>query len=102
MGMVVTSDTILPISTGFVPHTMLRGDGARPLQPFHLVADRTRRRRPQDLQQVVTKDLAAPYTIKYLLDTGQTVLTPETEVILAVPPEPTMEERLSMAVRWIR
>ena len=30
----------LPISTGFPPHTMGRGNGARPKQPFHLVADR--------------------------------------------------------------
>ena len=102
MGMVETSDTILPISTGFVPDTMPRGDGARPKEPFHLVADRTRRRHPQDLQQVVTKELAAPYTVKYLPDIGQIVLTPETRVVLAVPREPTMEERLIMAVWRIR
>ena len=102
MGMVETSDTILHISTGFVPDTMGRGDGARPKEPFHLVADRTRRRRLQDLQQVVTKELAAPYTVKYLPDTGQVVLTPETRVVRAVQPEPTMEEMLIMAVWWIR
>ena len=62
MGMVETYDAILPIYTGFVPDTMPRGDGARAKEPFHLVADRTRRRHLQDVQQVVTKELAAPYT----------------------------------------
>ena len=99
MGMVETSDTILPISIGFVPDTMPRGDGAPPKEPFHLVADCTHL---QDLQQVVTKELAAPYTVKYLPNTGQIVLTPETRVVRAVPPEPTMEERLIMAVWQIR
>ena len=104
MGMVETSHNILPDSTGFVPNTMPRDDGARPKEPFHLVADRMRRRRLQELQQVVTKELAPPYTVKYLPDTGQIVLTPETRDVLAVPPEPTMEERLIMAVwriRWL-
>ena len=59
-----------------------------------MVADRTRRRRLQDLQQVVTKELAAPYTVNYLPDTGQIVLTPEARVLRAGQPEPTMEERL--------
>ena len=63
-----------------------------------MLADRTRRRRLQELHQVVTKELAAPYTVKYVPDTGQLVLTPETRVVVAVPPEPTMEERLIMAV----
>ena len=81
---------------------MGRGDGARPKEPFHLVADRTRRRRLQELQQVVTKELAAPYTVKYLPDTGQIVLTPETRVVRAVPPEHTLEERLILAVWRIR
>ena len=45
---------VLPISTGFPPHTMARGDGALPKEPFHLVADRTRRMCLQDLQQVVS------------------------------------------------
>ena len=98
MGMVGTSDTILPISTGFVPDTMPRGDGARPKDPFHLVAHCTRHWRLQDLHQVVTKELATPYTVKYLPDTGQIVLTPETTVARAVPHEPTMEERLIVAV----
>ena len=84
--MVETYDKNLPNSTGFVSNTM-----PRPKEPFHLVADRTRRRRLQELQQVVTKELAAPYTVKYLPDTGQIVLTPETRVVVAVPPEPTME-----------
>ena len=53
-------DTIRPISTGFVPHTMVRADGARPKERFHLVADRTRRRRLRDLQRVATKELVAP------------------------------------------
>ena len=102
MGVVETSDKNLPISTGFVPNTMPRGDGARAEEPFHLVADRTRRRRLEELQQVVTKELAAPYTVKYRPDTGQIVLTPETRVEVAVPAEPTMEERLIMAVWRIR
>ena len=85
MGMVETSDKILPISTRFVSDTMPRGAGARAKEPFHFVADRTRRRRLQDLQQVVTKQLAALCTVKYLPDTVQIVLTPETRVILAVP-----------------
>ena len=81
---------------------MGRGDGARPKEPFHLVANRTRRRRLQDLQQVVSRELAAPYTVKYLPDTGQIVLTPETRVTRTVQPEPSMEERLIMAVWRIR
>ena len=67
-----------------------------------MVADRTRRRRLQELQQVVTKELAAPYTIKYLPHPGQIVLTPETRVVLAVPPEHPMAERLIMAGWRIR
>ena len=66
--MVETCDKNLPNSTGFVPITIMR-----PKEPFHLVADRTRRRRLQELQHVVTKELAAPYTAKYLPDTGQIV-----------------------------
>ena len=77
---------------------MPRGDGARPKVPFHLLVDCMRQRRLQVLQQVVTKDLAAPYTVKYVPDTGQIVLTPETRVVRAIPLEPTMEERLIMAV----
>ena len=73
-----------------------------PKEPFHLVADRTQRWRLQELQQVVTKELAAPYTVKHLPDTGQIVLTPRTRVVVAVQPEPTMEERLIMAVWRIR
>ena len=102
MGMVETSDKILCNSTGFVPNTMPRGDGARPKEPFHLIADGTPWRRLQDFQQIVSKELAASYTVKYLPDTGQIVLTPETRVVLAVQPEPTMEERLIMAVWRIR
>ena len=101
MGMVETSDTNGPNSTGFVPDTI-----PRPKEPFHLVADCTRRRRLQEqrlqeLQQVVTNELAAPYTVKYLPDSGQIVLAPETRVVVAVPLEPTMEERLIMAIWWI-
>ena len=70
-GMVETCDKCLPQSTGFVPNTM-----PRPKEPFHLLADRTQRRRLQTLQQVVTKELAAPYGIKFVPDTGQIVLTP--------------------------
>ena len=72
----------------------------RPKEPFHLLADRTRRRRLQELQEVVTKELAAPYTVKYL--PWQTVLTPETRIVATVQPEPTQEERLIMAVWRIR
>ena len=67
-----------------VSHTM-----PRPKEPFHLLADRTRRRRLQELQEVVTKELAAPYTVKYLPDTGQIVLTPEARIVATVQPEPT-------------
>ena len=70
----------------------------RPKEPFHLLAGRTQRRRLQELQQVVTKELAAPYTVKYLPDMGQIVLTPERRVVATVHPEPTTEERLIMAV----
>ena len=73
-----------------------------PKEPFHLLADRTRRRRLQELQEVVTKELAAHYTVKYLPETGQIVLTPETRVVATVQPEPTQEERLIMAVWRIR
>ena len=76
----------------------------RPKDPFHLLADRTRRRRLQELQEVVTKEIAAPYTVKYLPDTGQIVLTPERRVVATVQREPTKEdsERLIMAVWRIR
>ena len=97
MGMVETCDKNVPNSTALVPNAM-----PWPKEPFHLVADRTRRRRLQELQQVVTKELAAPYTVKYLPDTGQIVLTQETRVVVGVPPEPSMEERLIMAVCRIR
>ena len=96
-GMVESCDKCFPHSTGLVPHTM-----PRPKEPFHLVADRTQQRRLQELQQVVTKELAVPYTVKYLLDTGQIVLTPEAGVVVTVHLEPTMEERLIMAVWRIR
>ena len=74
----------------------------RPKEPFHSLAGRTQRRRLQELQQVVTKELTAPYTVKYLPDTWQIVLTPETRAVVAVSPEPTLEERLIMAVWRIR
>ena len=74
----------------------------RPKEPFHLLADGTRRRRLQQLDDVVTKELAAPYTVKYLPDTGQIVLTPETRIVATVQPEPTQEERLIMAIWRIR
>ena len=74
----------------------------RPKEPFHLLAGRTQRRRLQELQQIVTKKLAAPYTAKYLPDTGQIVLTPERRVVATVQHEPTMEERSIMAVWRIR
>ena len=73
-----------------------------PKEPFHLLADRTRRRRLQELQEVVTKELAAPYTVKYLPDRGQLVLTPETRIVATVQPEIPQEERLIMAVWRIR
>ena len=95
--MVETCDKYLPHSTGLVPHTM-----PRPKEPLHLLADCTQRRRLQELQQVVTKELAAPYTAKYLPDTGQIVLAPETRVVVTVQPEPTMEVRLIMAAWRIR
>ena len=80
-GMVETCDKCLPHSTGLVPNTM-----PRPKEPFHLLADRPQRRRLKELQQVVTKELAAPYTVKYLPDTGQIVLTPETIVVVTGGP----------------
>ena len=92
-GMVEICDKCLLHSTGLVPNTM-----PRPKEPFHLSADRRQRRRLQEPQQVVTKELAAPCTVKYLPDTGKMVLTPETRVVVAVQPEPTMEERSIMAV----
>ena len=81
---------------------MGRGDGARPKGPFYLVGDRSRRRRLQDLQQVISKELAALCTAKYLPDTGEIVLTPETRVTWTVDLGPSMEERLVMAVCRIR
>ena len=74
----------------------------RPKEPFHLLAGWTQRTHLQELQQVVTKELAAPYTVKYLPDTGQIVLTPERRDVATVQPEPTMAERLIMAVWRIR
>ena len=87
-GMVETCDKCLPHSTSIVPNTMPRHK-----EPFHLLAGRTQRRRLQELQQVVTKELAAPYTVKYLPDTGQMVLAPETRAVMTVQLEPTMEEK---------
>ena len=92
-GMVETCDKCLFHSTGLVPYTM-----PRPKEPFHLLVGRTQQRRLQEPQEVVTKERAAPYTVKYLPDTGQIVFTPETRVVVTVQPEPTMEERLIMAV----
>ena len=91
--MVETGNKCLPHSTGLVPHTM-----PRPKEPFHLLADRTQQRRLEELEQVVTKELAAPYNVKYLPDNGQIVLTLEIRVVVAVQLEPTMEERLIVAV----
>ena len=88
----------LPISTGFPPHTMGRGNGAQPKEPLHLVAHGTRLRCLQDLRQIVSRELAAPYAVNYLPDTGQIVLTPETRVTQTVRPEPSIEEALIMAV----
>ena len=96
-GMVETCDKCLPHSTGLVPHTM-----PWPKEQFHLLAGRTQWRRLEELWQIVTEELAAPYTVKYLPDTGQIVLTPETRVLVTVQPEPTLEERLIMAVWQIR
>ena len=70
----------------------------RTKEPFHLLADRTRRRRLQELPEAVTKELAVPYIVKYLPDTRQIVLTPERRIVATFQPEPTMEERLIMAV----
>ena len=67
-----------------------------------MVADRSQRRRLQDLKQVVSRGLAAPYTVKYLPDTRQIVLTPQTRVTWTVQPEPSMEETLITAVWWIQ
>ena len=54
---------------------------------------------PTRLRQVVTKERAAPYAVKYMPDTGQIVLTPLLYgVVRAVVPEPCMEERLIMDV----
>ena len=93
-GMVETCDKCLPPSIGLVPHTM-----PRPREPFHLLVGRTQRRRLQELEQVVTKELAAPYTVKYVPDTGPLVLTPEARVVVTLN---LMEERLIMAVWRIR
>ena len=95
--MVETCHKNLPNYTGFVQNTM-----PWPKEPFRLVADRTQRRHLQELQQVVTKELAAPYIVKYLPDTGRIVLTPETRLVVVVSPEPTLEERLIMGVWRIR
>ena len=48
------------------------------------------------------RELAAPYTVKYLPDTGLIVLTPETRVTRTLQPEPSMEQRLIVAVWRIR
>ena len=71
-------------------------------EPFHLVSDRTRRRHLQDLQQVVSRELSAPYTVKYPPYTGEIVLTLEARVTRTVQRKPNMEERLIMAVWQIR
>ena len=77
---------------------MGRGDGARLKEPFHLVGGCTPRRPLQDLQQVGRRELAAPYTVKYLPDTGQIVLTPEITVPRTMQPERSMDKRFIMAV----
>ena len=97
MSLRLPCDNCLPHCTGPVPHTM-----PRPKEPFHLLAGRTQRRRRQELQQMVTKEVAAPYTVKYVQGTGQIVPAPERRVVVTVQPEPTMEERLIMAVSRIR
>ena len=95
MGTVQSYRTILCIPTG-------HGDGARHKEPFYPVADRTRRRCLQDLQQVVSREFGAPYTLKYLADTGQTLLTLERRGTRTVQFEPNMEERLILAAWWMR
>ena len=65
-GMVETCDKCLLHFTGLVPNTM-----PRPKEPFHLLADRTQRRRLQELLQVVSKELAAPYTVNFCPTPGK-------------------------------
>ena len=80
---------------------MRRGNIARPKEALHSLCDHSKSRRIQDPQQIVSNELAPPYTAAYLSDTGQIVLTPETRVTRTVDPNPRMEERLVMAVRRI-
>ena len=77
---------------------MGRGDGAQPKEPFHLVSHPSRGSRLQDLQQLVGKELAAPYAVKHLPDNRQIVLTPETRATRTVQPKPRMEKTLIMAM----
>ena len=50
----------------------------------------------------VSTSRSRAWTVKYLPDTGQIVLTPETRIVATVQPEPTQEGRLIMAVWRIR
>ena len=63
-----------------------------------MVGDRTPWWPLQDLQQVLRRELVAPYTVKYLPDTGQIVLTPEIRVTRTVQPERSMDTRSIIAV----
>ena len=56
---------------------MPRGSGAKGRSPFsHIKSRQHKARRLQALEDVVSWELGAPYTVQHLPDTGQIMLTP--------------------------
>ena len=85
----------------FVQHVpMPRGTASKAPSPFHIVPSRTHiHRRQISLEEVVGKELGAPYTCKFIPETGQIVLTPEKESTSpGSATEPTLLDKTVCAV----
>ena len=60
---------------------MPRGNGSKGRSPCsHVKSRQHKARRLQSLEDVVSWELGAPYTVQHLPDTGQIVLTPVARV----------------------
>ena len=79
---------------------MSRGTASKTLGPFHTVCSRTHiHRRLKSLEEVIGKELGAPYTCQHIPEMGQIVLTPEKESTpLGPTTEPTLWDKTVCAV----
>ena len=84
----------------FANNTLGHRDGARSKMAFRLLTDYSQGRLRQDLQQMVIKELAAPYTVNCLPDTGQITLTPELPFISMCPPLLWLFDELTPQKFW--